>query len=448
MTIFFNQQDFNHLTALKSEKNQLMTATKSNYTQQITMIGILFFVFGLVTWLNGILIPFLKLSCQLTDQQAFYVATAFFAAYFFLALPSSEILKQFGTKQGMSIGLVVMAIGSLIFIPAAHFRSFPLFLTGLFGQGMGLALLQTAANPYVSVIGPIESAAQRISIMGICNKFAGILGNLVFGAILLKNADNIEAEIKATTDLVAKNQLLDHLASRIYLPYAGLALLLSLMAVWINRSSLPNITEQVSSDTNALSTDRTSLMQYPHVWLGALAIFFYVGAEVMAGDLITVYGKNLGFTGAQSKYFTSFGLIGLLLGYVASIFLIPRFIKQETYLLISTVLGMILTIGSYMTTGETTITCLAALGFANAVMWPAIFPLGINGLGKLTDRGSALLIMGIVGGALIPPFYGWLYEKSILGFDFRSAFLVIMLICYTYILWFALAGHRVGKQNN
>jgi MFS transporter, FHS family, L-fucose permease len=425
-----------------------MTATKSNYTQQITMIGILFFVFGLVTWLNGILIPFLKLSCQLTDQQAFYVATAFFAAYFFLALPSSEILKQFGTKQGMSIGLVVMAIGSLIFIPAAHYRSFPLFLTGLFGQGMGLALLQTAANPYVSVIGPIDSAAQRISIMGICNKLAGILGNLVFGAILLKNADKIEAEIKATTDLVAKNQLLDTLASRIFLPYAGLALLLSIMAVWINRSSLPNITEQVSTDNNALSTEKTSLTQYPHVWLGALAIFFYVGAEVMAGDLITVYGKNLGFTGAQSKYFTSFGLIGLLLGYVASIFLIPRFIKQETYLLISTILGMILTVGSYMTTGETTITCLAALGFANAVMWPAIFPLGINGLGKLTDRGSALLIMGIVGGALIPPFYGWLYENHHFGLDFRSAFLAIMLVCYTYILWFALVGHRAGRQTN
>jgi MFS transporter, FHS family, L-fucose permease len=425
-----------------------MTATKPNYTQQITMIGILFFVFGLVTWLNGILIPFLKLSCQLTDQQAFYVATAFFAAYFFLALPASEILKQFGTKQGMSIGLVVMAIGSLIFIPAAHYRSFPLFLTGLFGQGMGLALLQTAVNPYVSVIGPIESAAQRISIMGICNKLAGILGNLVFGAILLKNSDEIEKQINATTDLLAKNQLLDNLASRVFLPYAGLAVLLSVMAVWINRSSLPNIAEQVSTDNNTLKTEKTSLTQYPHVWLGALAIFFYVGAEVMAGDLITVYGKKLGFTGDDSKYFTSFGLIGLLLGYVASIFLIPRFIKQEMYLLISTILGMLLTVGSYMTTGGTAVTCLAALGFANAVMWPAIFPLGIHGLGKLTDRGSALLIMGIVGGALIPPFYGWLYEKSGLGLDFRAAFLAIMLVCYTYILWFALVGHRVGKQNN
>jgi fucose permease len=220
------------------------------------------------------------------------------------------------------------------------------------------------------------------------------------------------------------------------------------MAVWINRSSLPNITEQVSENDNALSNEKKSLTQYPHVWLGALAIFFYVGAEVMAGDLITVYGKNLGFTGDQSKYFTSFGLIGLLLGYVASIFLIPRYVKQEMWLLISTLLGMLLTVASYLTTGEMTITCLAALGFANAVMWPAIFPLGIHGLGKLTDRGSALLIMGIVGGALIPPFYGWLYGQAGLGLDFRSAFLAIMLVCYAYILWFALVGHRIGKQNN
>jgi MFS transporter, FHS family, L-fucose permease len=424
-----------------------MTATQSKYTQQITIIGILFFVFGLVTWLNGILIPFLKLSCQLTDQQAYYVATAFFAAYFFLALPASEILKQFGTKKGMSIGLVVMAIGSLIFIPAAHYRSFPLFLTGLFGQGMGLALLQTAVNPYVSVIGPIESAAQRISIMGICNKLAGILGNLVFGAILLKNSDETAAQIKAAVDATTKNQLLNDLASRVYLPYAGLALILAGMAVWINRSSLPDITEQVSTDDNTLNTEKTSLTQYPHVWLGALAIFFYVGAEVMAGDVITLYGKNMGFSGEQSKYFTSYGLIGLLVGYLVSIVLIPRYIKQEKWLLISTFLGMALTIAAYKTEGSTTIACLTALGFANAVMWPAIFPLGIQGLGKLTDRGSALLIMGIVGGALIPPFYGWLYENSGLGLDFRSAFLAIMMVCYTYILWFALVGHRAGKQN-
>src|SRR5215218_11330739 len=169
--------------------------TKSN-TYAIVIIGILFFVFGFVTWLNGTLIPFLKLACQLeNDVQAFFVTFAFYMAYFFLAIPSSMILKKTGFKNGMALGLLVMAAGSLLFIPAAQARSFGLFLTGLFVQGTGLALLQTASNPYISIIGPIESAAKRISIMGICNKVAGALSPLILGAIVLKGASTLETSI-------------------------------------------------------------------------------------------------------------------------------------------------------------------------------------------------------------------------------------------------------------
>ena len=161
----------------------------SNNKNAIVIIGILFFVFGFVTWLNGTLIPFLKLACQLeNDIQAFFVTSAFYMAYFFLALPSSMIISKTGYKNGMAWGLLIMALGSLIFIPAANSRNFGLFLTGLFVQGTGLALLQTASNPYISIIGPIESAAQRISIMGICNKVAGMLSPLILGALVLKNA--------------------------------------------------------------------------------------------------------------------------------------------------------------------------------------------------------------------------------------------------------------------
>ena len=193
-----------------------------------------------------------------------------------------------------------------------------------------------------------------------------------------------------------------------------------------------------------LSRNKTSITQFPHAWLGAMAIFCYVGIEVMAGDLITVYGKNLGFKTDQSKYFTTFGLVGLLIGYALSIVIIPKYIKQERWLTISALLGIGLTIVSYFAGDYMAVFCLACLGFANAVMWPAIFPLGIRDLGRFTNTGSALLIMGIVGGALVPPFYGWLYEKSGLGFDFRSAFLFIMLICYVYILWFGRSGHKMG----
>lgn len=428
---------------------QNSTTSNSNYIYQISIIGLLFAVFGFITWLNSILIPFLKKSCELSDQQSYYVATAFFAAYFFLALPSSWILERLGTKNGMVVGLATLAAGCLMFIPAAGARSFPMFLTGLFIQGMGLALLQTAANPYVSIIGPIESAAKRISIMGICNKVAGIMANLLFGAMLLKNVDAIQKEIDNATDAAQKNTLLNDLASRVELPYGVMAVALIGIALVIKYSSLPDIKEKAGdADTadTALSKGKTSIFQFPHLLLGALAIFTYVGAEVMAGDLITIYGKNLGFSTDTSKYFTTFGLIGLLLGYAANIILIPKYVKQETWLYVSALLGIILTVASYFVGDYQAVVCLAALGFSNAVMWPAIFPLGIRDLGRFTNTGSALLIMGIVGGAIIPPFYGWLYEHHVAGLDFRSAFMVIMVVCYTYILFYAKVGCKVGMK--
>jgi len=431
---------------------QNSTTRNSNYLYQISIIGLLFAVFGFITWLNSILIPFLKKACELSDQQSYYVATAFFAAYFFLALPSSWILERVGTKNGMAIGLGIMAMGCLLFIPASAARSFPMFLTGLFIQGMGLALLQTAANPYASIIGPIESAAKRISIMGVCNKIAGIIASLLFGAMLLKNVDAIQTEIDSpATDAAQKLTLLNDLAARVAMPYGVMAATLLLIALVIKYSSLPDIKEKTSdTDTvdTALSKGKTSVFQFPHLLLGALAIFTYVGAEVMAGDLITIYGKNLGFSTDQSKYFTTFGLIGLLLGYGANIALIPKYVKQETWLLVSAILGILLTVTSYFVSGEQAVACLAALGFSNAIMWPAIFPLGIKNLGRFTNTGSALLVMGIVGGAIIPPFYGWLYENNIAGLDFRSAFMVIMVVCYSYILFYAKVGCKVGMRES
>ncbi len=425
----------------------MATTSNSNFRTQITIIGILFAVFGFVTWLNGTLIPFLKIACQLTAQQSFYVATAFFAAYFFLSMPSTFILNKTGTKLGMAIGLLVMGVGCLVFIPAAQARDFNLFLFGLFLQGTGLALLQTAANPYVSVIGPIESAASRISIMGICNKTAGIIANLVFGATLLNNSEALEKQIAEAIDPSVKNQILNDIAGRVVTPYTLMAAFLGIIAIIIMRSSLPDIGQQTSDNEEGdteITVGKTSIFQFPHTVLGALAIFMYVGAEVMAGDLIGVYGKMLGFSSDQSKYFTSFGLIGLLIGYVLSIILIPKFVKQETWLFVCGVLGIFLALGSYITEGVTAVTCLAALGFSNAVMWPAIFPLGIQKLGRFTNTGSALLVMGIVGGAIIPPLYGYLYENKIAGLDFRSAFLLIMVLCYVYILWYGMIGHKAG----
>lgn len=419
---------------------QNSSTRNSNYLYQITIIGLLFFIFGFVTWLNGTLIPFLKLACELNTIQALFVTFAFYISYFFLAIPSSQILKKTGFKDGMALGLAVMAIGCLIFIPAASQRAFPLFLLGLFVQGMGLALLQTASNPYISIIGPIESAAQRISIMGICNKVAGILSPIILSSIVLKNATAIETQITEATDAVQKAGLLDELADRVVMPYIVMAVVLFILALMIRRSSLPEIDTAGSAEEgdSSLSAGRTSVWQFPHLVLGALAIFFYVGAEVMAGDVIGIYGRSLDFGPDQTKYFTSFTLIGMLVGYVLSIALIPKFISQQNFLKYSAILGLLLTTLTYFTTGSTAVSFIALLGLANAVMWPAIFPLAINGLGRFTQIGSAILIMGIAGGALLPQLYGVL-EQSV---GYQLAFLIVMLPCYVYILYYALSGYK------
>jgi MFS transporter, FHS family, L-fucose permease len=349
----------------------------------------------------------------------------------------------------MSVGLIIMATGCFVFAYAGGSRSYALFLSSLFVIGMGLALLQTAANPYVSLIGPIESAAKRISMMGICNKFAGMAANLLFGSILLKNADALQKQVDSTTDPLIKNQLLTDLATRVELPYIVLGIFLLGVAVVIYMSSLPDIKEQAGDDESGetkLSRDKTSVFQFPHVILGALAIFMYVGAEVMAGDVITLYGKNLGFSDDTSKFFSVFGIVGLLIGYVVSIILIPKYIKQEKWLTLSALLGIVLTIATYFSSGSIAVGFLAASGFANAVMWPSLFPLGIRDVGgRFSNIASAFLVMGIVGGAVIPPLYGWMYSpESPFDLDFRSAFLIVMIICYIYILWYGRYGHKVG----
>jgi glucose/galactose transporter len=364
-------------------------------------------------------------------------------AYFFLAIPSSYVLKRTGYKNGMALGLFVMAIGSVIFIPAANARSFPLFLTGLFIQGAGLSLLQTASNPYISVVGPIESAAQRISIMGICNKVAGMLSPLILGALILKNASEIQNQIETATDEASRKVLLDELASRVITPYIIISIVLLLLAFMIKKSSLPEIDLHSEKEGSTVKS-KTSIFQFPHLWLGVLCLFLYVGVEVMAGDAIGIYGRELGMPLDQTKYFTTFTLCAMLVGYLIGTFTIPKLISQQKALAISAVLGVAFSICVFLSKGYTAITFIALLGLANALMWPSIFPLAIDGLGRFTKTGSALLIMGIAGGALMPLLYSSLKDRGIASN--HVAFLICMLPAYLYILFYAVSGFRVGKR--
>lgn len=426
------------LDPVKKEQN-------SNYSA-VFIIGVLFFVFGFVTWLNSTLIPFLKLACELdTDVQAFFVTFAFYIGYFVLGIPASKIIKMIGFKNGMALGLLVMAIGSLVFIPAANARSFPLFLTGLFVQATGLTLLQAASNPYISVVGPIESAAKRISIMGIFNKTAGMLSPLILSAVVLKGATALEQQIVSTTDIVQKEALLDQLASRIVTPYIIIAVVLAILAFATKKSPLPEIDTDTEDDVPAGTTRKTSVTQFPHLLLGVLCIFLYVGVEVMAGDAIGMYGRAMGMSLDVTKYFTTATLFAMLLGYIVGIATIPKIISQQTGLKISAISGIIFTICAFATHGYTSIVFVALLGLSNALMWPAIFPLAIAGLGKFTKIGSGLLIMGIFGGGVLPLLYSYLKDKA--GLDNSLAFFVCMLPCYLYILYYSAFGYRAGKKN-
>jgi len=391
----------------------------ANYRYQITIIGILFFVFGFVTWLNSILISFFKQAFGLTNTSSYLVTFAFFISYTVMAIPSSWLLQRTGFKKGMSYGLATMALGTLIFIPAANMVSYPFFLIGLFVIGIGLTILQTAANPYVTILGPAESAAQRISFMGIANKVAGILGQYIMGGILL-------AGTAATSDDLG----------RVVNPYLVLTILLAGLAVLVLFSKLPDI-NAAEEPVVAGSVAKTSVWQFPHLLLGVLALFLYVGVEVIAGDTIINYGLSQGFSQEVSKHFTTYTLYGMLTGYVLGIFAIPKYITQQKALQWSAILGVLLTLAALITTGFISVLCVALLGLANALMWPAIFPLAIAGLGKFTKIGSALLIMGIAGGALIPLVYGRLADSI----GTQSAY-AIALPCYLFILYFSIRGWK------
>ena len=300
----------------------------SQYRISITIIGILFFIFGFVTWVNGTLIPYLKIACELESEfQSFLVVTAFFIAYTVMAIPSSIVLSRVGYKKGMSLGLFIMAAGAGLFIPAAQSRDFNMFLGGLFIIGTGLALLQTASNPYVSIIGPIESAASRISIMGISNKFAGIIAGLIFGAIALSDVDGLEARL-ATMDAATKAAELDALAARVINPYIIITAVLVVLAIGVLFSPLPDINDEADDTTSSESNGKTSIFQFPHLFLGVLAIFCYVGVEVMAGDTIISYGKALGIELSTARYFTSATLTFMVLGYIVGVFAIPKYLSQ------------------------------------------------------------------------------------------------------------------------
>jgi len=414
---------------------------QSSKTGPLIIIGFLFFILGFITWLNGILIPYLKTACELTDFQALFVVFAFYISYTVMALPAAWVLKKTGFKNGMSVGLWVMAMGALVFIPAAYTRIYPFFLLGLFVLGTGMAVLQTAVNPYITILGPIESAAKRISMMGIANKFAGALAPLVLAYFVVQQGD--DEAIKNLVNLSPEERavFLDALAARVVNPYIVMAIVLSLVGLGLKYSNLPDVDSEENDDIQDTSQEeRSSVFAYPYLVLGVITLFFYVGAEVIAGDTIIRYGQSLGIPMETAKMFTTYTMIAMLLGYFIGIALIPRYVSQHKALQASAILGLIFSIAALFTDGFISVLFIALLGLANALVWPAVWPLAIKGLGKHMKTGSALLVMAISGGAILPLAWGKMSDL----FGSQTAYLVL-IPAYLVILFFSTYGYKIKK---
>lgn len=433
-----------------------VTATNKSTKVIVAMlfIALLFFILGFVTWLNGSLIPFLKIVCALSDFQALWVTFAFYIAYTVMALPSAAVLSRIGYKNGMTASLGVMAIGALLFIPAAKTSQYSLFLIALFTLASGMTLMQTAINPYIVCIGSRDSAAMRISIMGLFNKGAGILVPMVFTALILSGINQTSAAELAAMDVATRAAFRADLANRLVTPYIVMAGGLILFMVIIHFSSLtePELDTDTTSGGAQTSTTRFGVLKFPQLVLGAITLFAYVGVEVIAGDTIGLYGHHLGVKNYAAL--TSYTMGFMVLGYLLGAFTIPKYLSQKNALALCALSGIVFAIGVMQssTTDSSlshtllawagvpevpnTILFLAMLGFSNALVWPAVWPLALEGLGRYTAAGSAVLIMGISGGAILPMAYGHFSDTG----GAQQAYWV-MLPCYALILFYAIKGH-------
>ena len=419
--------------------------TRKEYILSLVMLACLFFVFGLVSWVNSILVPYFKVACDLkTGVQSYLVTFAFYIAYLVMTIPAALLLNRTGLKKGGVIGLIILALGALLFWPAALTRTYGLFLLALFTMGTALAILQTVANPFVTIIGPEESAARRISVMGVCNKFAGIIAPLVFAAAVIRPQD------KATMDLIgqggltgpAKEAALDELIRGVIPPYIVLAVLLVLFALVFRYSALPDINPGRDNSTGSEGNDRKSIFAYPYLILGVLALFAHVGAQQISISTIIGYAQSLGMDLDAAKVFPSYTLGCILVGYLIGIITIPKYLSQQTALLICTVTGLALSILVLAFPPKTSIWFLVLLGIPNSLIYAGIWPLAIKGLGRWTNLGSSLLVMALCGNAIMSLLYG--LEADRLG---EHAAYWLLIPCFVYMIFYAIYGHKIGKES-
>ncbi|SNC61419.1 MFS transporter, FHS family, L-fucose permease [Hymenobacter gelipurpurascens] len=451
------------------------SATASSYLLPMAAMTSLFFLFGAVTNFNDVLMPYLKDICQLTDLQSSLVQSAFFGAYFLMSLPAGYVLKRLGYQRGIVLGLLVMAAGAVMFVPAANSRTFGLFLTALGLLGAGITLLQVAANPYVSVLGPANRAASRVSIVGVANGLGGTISPLIGGAILFGTSEVLKARL-ATLPLQQRLTEEATLIKPLYLGLAGFLVALAGIFFLLRLPEIESLPAGDAADALPATANRRSALDFPHLVLGIGAIFLYVGVEVGLGSFLIRYGESqgitqlsgftqqlvrglnvvtnfasvlfgkspapidttAGFTKAVGAVLVASYWFGVMVGRIVGIPLLQRFNDRKMLVGVCAA-GVALVVASMLSSGEAALWMIVLCGLCNAIMWPVIFPMAIKGLGQFTKQGSSYLIMAIVGGAIVPPLMGWIATN---GGGLRVAF-ILPALCYAYLFFYALRGYRV-----
>lgn len=416
-----------------------------NYTFALSVLTSLFFMWGFITCMNDILIPHLKAVFTLNYTQAMLIQFCFFTAYFVMSLPSGYIVEKIGYKKGIVLGLIVAGIGCLLFYPAAGLRSYGLFLTAFFVLASGITLLQVAANPYVTILGKPETASSRLNLTQAFNSLgttiAPIFGSMLILSVAVKSAEALSG---MSAEELAAYQLTE--AAAVQNPYVILALVLFVIAGVFAVIKLPVVeaaeSQETTSalDTVSVTNNRTSAWQYPHLVLGAIGIFVYVGAEVSIGSfLVNFLGeKNIaGLAEADAGKYVSFYWGGAMVGRFIGAAVMQK-LKPGKVLAAASLIAALLVVITMLSSGSVAMWLILSVGLFNSIMFPCIFSLGVAGLGKHTGQGSGILCMAIVGGALIPLLQGFLADSI----GIQHAFFIPVL-CYLFIVHYGYKGHKI-----
>ncbi|MEL7478304.1 MAG: MFS transporter [Pseudomonadota bacterium] len=425
---------------------EIENKAKQSVWLPMVLAGSMFFILGCITWLNGAITPFLQQMLELSPLQASFIISSFYIAVTVAGIPSAMLIKRVGYKNGMAIGCAIMASSALLYIPAAKMQMIEIFLFAQLLIGVGQTVLQTAVNPYVVKMGSEDSAAVRVCIMGLLNKFAGVVVPVIFAMV------TVAGVVEEGTSLTQAQK--DLMANSLVAPYIAISALIFAFALFAKVAPLPDL---VFEDEGSSSKGEVrEALSHPHLALGIVGIALYVAVEVIAADTIGSYALAIGLVDSAS-IMTSYTMACMLIGYAIGIALIPRYMSQQSALVMSAVAGIITVLAVVNGSNDSFIIanlilvpfggpelpdpllCIALLGFANAMVWPALWPLALAGLGRLTGTASGLLIMGIAGGALGPLLIGL---GNMTGLGAQGSY-ILMLPSYLFILFYALKGHKM-----